>query len=200
MRCGGAREELRSFTLLPRWNGRIALPHRDGHRVEIKVLAHRRVLAGGQCEWFLVCALTEPRRRPDDSTLMRWNHDQVAGCHLMITGSSGSSSRPTKPRSAKAPRPASRRWPVILLWRTAVISLDRPGLAAGIQIRLPFSSVSARNGRPWICACRRSFSGYPPRCDGECARGCRPTALRPRHGGRSSSVPGPVAGRGRTAG
>ncbi|WP_406129146.1 SpoIIE family protein phosphatase [Streptomyces canus] len=75
---------LRSLTQLPRWNGRIALRHRDGHRLEAKVLAHRRALADGQREWFLVSALRGLRPPPDDSTLMSWDHEQVAGCHMAV--------------------------------------------------------------------------------------------------------------------
>ncbi|MBZ3905436.1 SpoIIE family protein phosphatase [Streptomyces griseiscabiei] len=77
-------QELRSFTLMPRWNGLIALRHRDGHRLEIKVLAHKRALADGRREWFLVSALPGLRPQPDDNTLMSWDHEQVAGCHMAV--------------------------------------------------------------------------------------------------------------------
>jgi hypothetical protein len=68
---------------------------------------------------------------------------------VTITGLSESSSRPVKPRSASAPRPAARRWAVILLWRAVVISLERPERAVEIHSRLPRSSVMARKSRPW---------------------------------------------------
>lgn len=98
---------------------------------------------------FVGGAFAADRRFVSFSAAVSW-WLRVALRPVMITGSSaGLSSRPTKPRSARAPRPASRRCSVILLWRAVVISLDRPGLAAEIQIRLPFSSVSARNSRPW---------------------------------------------------
>ncbi|MFF3851094.1 SpoIIE family protein phosphatase [Streptomyces sp. NPDC002328] len=77
--------ELRSVVQLPRWNGRVALRHRDGHRSEIKVLAHRRAPDGGQPgEWFLVSALTGLRPRPGDDTLVSLNHEQVAGCLMTL--------------------------------------------------------------------------------------------------------------------
>ncbi|WP_109006119.1 SpoIIE family protein phosphatase [Streptomyces rishiriensis] len=72
--------ELRSLARLPRWNGRIALRHRDGHRLQVKVLAHSRAPDGGRIgEWFLVSALTGLRHRPDDDALMNQNNEQVAG-------------------------------------------------------------------------------------------------------------------------
>ncbi|MFD2688759.1 PAS domain-containing protein [Streptomyces phyllanthi] len=46
--------ELRSLAQLPRWTGRIALRHRDGHRLEARVMAHRRAPDSGRLEWFLV--------------------------------------------------------------------------------------------------------------------------------------------------
>jgi len=54
------------------------------------------------------------------------------------------------PRPARAPSPAARsrsgRWS----WRAVMISLAAPRRAAEIQIRLPFSSVSARNSSPCL--------------------------------------------------
>jgi hypothetical protein len=48
---------------------------------------------------------------------------------VMMTGLSGSC-RPTKPRSPIAPSPASLSFVVMWLWRAAVMSEARPGLAA----------------------------------------------------------------------
>ncbi|MGA5200456.1 SpoIIE family protein phosphatase [Streptomyces variegatus] len=77
--------ELRSLTRVPRWSGRIALRHRDGHRLEVKVLAHARAPHRGRPgEWFLVSALTGLQHRPDDDALMTQNNEQVAG-YLMAT-------------------------------------------------------------------------------------------------------------------
>ncbi|MCG0291121.1 PAS domain S-box protein, partial [Streptomyces sp. PSAA01] len=39
-----------------RWSGRVALRHRDGHRVEAELLAHRGPVDGGSAGWLLVCA------------------------------------------------------------------------------------------------------------------------------------------------
>ncbi|GAA1732570.1 SpoIIE family protein phosphatase [Streptomyces yatensis] len=39
-----------------RWSGRVALCHRDGHRVEVELLAHRGPVDGGSAGWLLVCA------------------------------------------------------------------------------------------------------------------------------------------------
>ncbi|MGW0082205.1 SpoIIE family protein phosphatase [Streptomyces sp. NPDC003393] len=48
-----------------RWNGTVALRHRDGHRLEQHLLAHRRTPTGGAAtEWLLVCAVTSPPPHP----------------------------------------------------------------------------------------------------------------------------------------
>ncbi|SFN41052.1 PAS domain S-box-containing protein [Streptomyces sp. cf124] len=54
---------------LPRWHGTLVLRHRDGRRLEVKVLAHHRTSYGGVRDWFLVSALTGARPRPGDATL-----------------------------------------------------------------------------------------------------------------------------------
>ncbi|MGW0705833.1 SpoIIE family protein phosphatase [Streptomyces sp. NPDC002643] len=71
--------EMRSLAQLPRWNGRVALRHRDGHRLEARVLAHRRARG-----WFLVSALGGAQSRPDDDLLVDRNHEQVAGCLMAL--------------------------------------------------------------------------------------------------------------------
>lgn len=85
---------------------------------------------------------------------------------VITAGCSRSSSRPAKPRSAIAARPASRILAGRSLWRAVVISLERPGRAAEIHSRFPEVSVSARNSRPWhLCfpelSQDRDNSGYP---------------------------------------
>ncbi|MGW0579097.1 SpoIIE family protein phosphatase [Streptomyces sp. NPDC002920] len=59
---------------LPRWHGTLVLRHRDGHRVEAKVLAHHRGLDRppdeGTPDWLLVSAVTGARPTPDDDALI----------------------------------------------------------------------------------------------------------------------------------
>ncbi|MBI0294700.1 SpoIIE family protein phosphatase [Streptomyces sp. PRKS01-29] len=40
----------------PRWSGRVALCHRDGHRVEVELLAQRGPMGDGSAGWLLVSA------------------------------------------------------------------------------------------------------------------------------------------------
>lgn len=40
----------------PRWSGRVAVCHRDGHQVEVELLAHRGPLDDGSMGWLLVSA------------------------------------------------------------------------------------------------------------------------------------------------
>ncbi|MGW1667329.1 SpoIIE family protein phosphatase [Streptomyces sp. NPDC002324] len=60
---------LPSFSDLPRWHGTLVLRHRDGRRVEVRVLAHHRTSYCGTRDWFLVSALTGARPRPGDDAL-----------------------------------------------------------------------------------------------------------------------------------
>ncbi|KFG02008.1 PAS/PAC sensor protein [Streptomyces scabiei] len=53
----------------PRWHGTLVLRHRDGRRLEVKVLAHHRTTYCGTRDWFLVSALTGTRPRPGDDAL-----------------------------------------------------------------------------------------------------------------------------------
>ncbi|MFE7842311.1 SpoIIE family protein phosphatase [Streptomyces sp. NPDC057474] len=61
--------DLPSFSELPRWHGTLVLRHRDGRRLEAKVLAHHRTSYCGTRDWFLVSALTGTRPRPGDDAL-----------------------------------------------------------------------------------------------------------------------------------
>ncbi|GGN23264.1 SpoIIE family protein phosphatase [Streptomyces fuscichromogenes] len=77
--------DLRSFAQLPRWNGRVGLRHREGHRLEARVLAHRKTQDDGRpLGWFLVSALVGTESRPDDEILVSQNHEQVAGCLMAL--------------------------------------------------------------------------------------------------------------------
>ncbi|MDX2761842.1 SpoIIE family protein phosphatase [Streptomyces europaeiscabiei] len=60
---------LPSFSGLPRWHGTLVLRHRDGRRLEVKVLAHHRTTYCETRDWFLVSALTGTRPRPGDDAL-----------------------------------------------------------------------------------------------------------------------------------
>ncbi|WP_371578612.1 SpoIIE family protein phosphatase [Streptomyces sp. NBC_01314] len=60
---------LPSFSGLPRWHGTLVLRHRDGRRLEVKVLAHHRTSYCGTRDWVLVSALTGTRPRPGDDAL-----------------------------------------------------------------------------------------------------------------------------------
>ncbi|MFM9451409.1 SpoIIE family protein phosphatase [Streptomyces europaeiscabiei] len=60
---------LASFSGLPRWHGTLVLRHRDGRRLEVKVLAHHRTTYCETRDWFLVSALTGTRPRPGDDAL-----------------------------------------------------------------------------------------------------------------------------------
>ncbi|MET7766660.1 SpoIIE family protein phosphatase [Streptomyces sp. NPDC005393] len=61
--AGAAAEEAgRCLAGRSRWSGRVALRHRDGHRVDVELLAHRVVADGGATGWLLVSAVArEPR-------------------------------------------------------------------------------------------------------------------------------------------
>lgn len=71
---------VRSLKTLPRWNGQVALRHRDGHRLTVNLLAHHREPdsdngAGegdGDGGWFLVCALTHRPSPAQDDALLKW--------------------------------------------------------------------------------------------------------------------------------
>ncbi|WP_338895065.1 SpoIIE family protein phosphatase [Streptomyces sp. TG1A-60] len=66
---------LRSLQTLPRWNGTVRLLHRDGHRLTVNLLAHRREPDGedmGAGEWFLVSSQTRPASPAQDDALVMW--------------------------------------------------------------------------------------------------------------------------------
>lgn len=47
-----------------RWSGTVALRHRDGHRMEVALLAHRWTSSGGTTKWFVVSAVGARPARP----------------------------------------------------------------------------------------------------------------------------------------
>ncbi|MFE0451039.1 SpoIIE family protein phosphatase [Streptomyces sp. NPDC058914] len=56
---------------LPRWHGTLAVRHRDGRRLETRVLAHHRTPDRGARDWLLVSAVGGAQPRPDDEALAR---------------------------------------------------------------------------------------------------------------------------------
>ncbi|MET7456503.1 SpoIIE family protein phosphatase [Streptomyces sp. NPDC005574] len=76
-----AAGDLPSLARLPRWHGRLALRHRDGHRVEVFVLAHHRMpAAGGSGAWLLLSPLTGQEPLPADDTLVAVSFRQSPSC------------------------------------------------------------------------------------------------------------------------
>ncbi|MFH0172634.1 SpoIIE family protein phosphatase [Streptomyces cacaoi] len=76
-------QTLRSLRTLPRWNGAVRLLHRDGHRLTVDLLAHRREPEQepdgedvGAGEWFLVSSLALPVPPAQDDALVMWAFDR----------------------------------------------------------------------------------------------------------------------------
>ncbi|MFF2732780.1 SpoIIE family protein phosphatase [Streptomyces sp. NPDC058008] len=70
---------LRSLATRPQWNGTVTLVHRDGHRLTVKVLAHRRPPdegGGRDGEWFLVAPRAGPPPPPEADALVMWAFTQ----------------------------------------------------------------------------------------------------------------------------
>ncbi|MCF1600450.1 SpoIIE family protein phosphatase, partial [Streptomyces muensis] len=85
-------EDLPPFARLPRWHGDVTVRHRDGRRLEIKVLAHHRTpvtgagahVGAGAGEWLLVSALSGQRPEPLDDTFVTWSFAQSPCCALAL--------------------------------------------------------------------------------------------------------------------
>ncbi len=58
-----------------RWNGTLALRHRDGHRLELRLLAHRRTNQG-ITEWHVVSAVAAEQCPPGGEPLREWAFSQ----------------------------------------------------------------------------------------------------------------------------
>ncbi|CAL9667107.1 SpoIIE family protein phosphatase [Streptomyces sp. enrichment culture] len=73
----------RSIRAVARWNGTVHLKHQDGHAVEIRLLAHRRLAEGRTVGWLLVSALpsTVP---PPDNTIALWGFEQSPRCAMWL--------------------------------------------------------------------------------------------------------------------
>ncbi|MGW0392077.1 SpoIIE family protein phosphatase [Streptomyces sp. NPDC003042] len=66
-----------------RWSGTVALRHRDGHRMELGLLAHRWTSSGGITKWFVVSAVAGEPRTAWDGPLGEWVFTQ-SPCFLAI--------------------------------------------------------------------------------------------------------------------
>ncbi|MFF1543500.1 SpoIIE family protein phosphatase [Streptomyces sp. NPDC058291] len=78
-----AARDLRPTAGPPRWQGTLALRHRDGRRLAARVLAHHRTGADGGRDWLLVSALSGPPR-PEDDALMRWGFLRSPSCATSV--------------------------------------------------------------------------------------------------------------------
>ncbi|MFJ1966508.1 SpoIIE family protein phosphatase [Streptomyces massasporeus] len=70
---------------LPRWNGDVALRHRDGRRLTVGILAHHRPPGADTPAWLIVSALTD--RQPPaglDESLVSWSFAQSPCCAQAI--------------------------------------------------------------------------------------------------------------------
>ncbi|GGV72741.1 SpoIIE family protein phosphatase [Streptomyces massasporeus] len=70
---------------LPRWNGDVALRHRDGRKLTVGILAHHRPPGAGTPAWLIVSALTD--RQPPaglDESLVSWSFAQSPCCAQAI--------------------------------------------------------------------------------------------------------------------
>ncbi|MBA2946089.1 SpoIIE family protein phosphatase [Streptomyces himalayensis] len=59
-----------------RWSGSVALRHRDGHRLETVLLAHRRSTDTGITEWLVVSAVAGRPLTPGGQALREWTFTQ----------------------------------------------------------------------------------------------------------------------------
>ncbi|MFI6810291.1 SpoIIE family protein phosphatase [Streptomyces luteogriseus] len=70
---------------LPRWNGDVALRHRDGRKLTVGILAHHRPPGADAPAWLIVSAL--PDRQPPaglDESLVSWSFAQSPCCAQAI--------------------------------------------------------------------------------------------------------------------
>ncbi|MGW0294614.1 SpoIIE family protein phosphatase [Streptomyces tuirus] len=70
---------------LPRWNGDVALRHRDGRKLTVGILAHHRPAGADAPAWLIVSALTD-RQPPTglDESLVSWSFAQSPCCAQAI--------------------------------------------------------------------------------------------------------------------
>ncbi|MFF8672186.1 SpoIIE family protein phosphatase [Streptomyces sp. NPDC015242] len=74
-----------ALAALPRWNGVVALRHRDGRRLTVPILAHHRAPGTGAPAWLVVSALPAPESRPaPGDALVSWSFAQSPCCAQAI--------------------------------------------------------------------------------------------------------------------
>ncbi|MFJ7337974.1 SpoIIE family protein phosphatase [Streptomyces sp. NPDC101116] len=79
------RGGLPTLAALPRWNGDVALRHRDGRKLTVRILAHHRPPGGDGPAWLVLSAL--PGRQPPaglDESLVSWSFAQSPCCAQAI--------------------------------------------------------------------------------------------------------------------
>ncbi|KOX00482.1 PAS/PAC sensor protein [Streptomyces sp. NRRL B-1140] len=79
------RGGLPTLAELPRWNGDVALRHRDGRKLTVGIIAHHRPPGADGPAWLVVSALTD--RQPPaglDESLVSWSFAQSPCCALAI--------------------------------------------------------------------------------------------------------------------
>ncbi|WP_046495326.1 SpoIIE family protein phosphatase [Streptomyces odonnellii] len=76
-------ETLPTLQGLVRWHGSLPLRHQDGHRIVMKVLAHRYIEGGRSLGWLLVCPLTRTGVEPEDHALMVQSYEQ-SPCSMAV--------------------------------------------------------------------------------------------------------------------
>ncbi|MFF8399736.1 SpoIIE family protein phosphatase [Streptomyces sp. NPDC016172] len=79
------RGGLPTLAELPRWNGDIALRHRDGRKLTVRILAHHRPPGADAPAWLIVSVLTD-RQSPAglDDSLVSWSFAQSPCCAQAI--------------------------------------------------------------------------------------------------------------------
>ncbi|MEU8837426.1 PAS domain-containing protein, partial [Streptomyces sp900116325] len=73
----GVTETVRpSLTELTRWSGRVALQHRDGRRLDVPLLAHRRKGDAGNTEWLVVSPVRDSPGQSENGSSLDGIFDQ----------------------------------------------------------------------------------------------------------------------------
>ncbi|MFJ8025709.1 SpoIIE family protein phosphatase [Streptomyces sp. NPDC096311] len=82
-------KDLPPLAHLPQWQGNLTLRHRDGHRLERRVVAHHRLSEHGDGGWLLVSALAGPPPQPGNEALVNWSFSQSPTCTVALYDASG---------------------------------------------------------------------------------------------------------------